>query len=96
MTFSRLFRLLDPQALGAVLLDWVRATLPAPTGQSVIAVDGKTLRRSLTGPPARRHYVVSAWATESGLALGQWVVPDHTMRSPPCQRSWRRWSCRAR
>ncbi|MCO5221856.1 MAG: ISAs1 family transposase [Thermomicrobiales bacterium] len=78
-TFSRLFRLLDPQALEAVLLDWVRATLPAPTGQSVIAVDGKTLRRShdrATGQTAL--HLISAWATESGLALGQWVVPDHT------------------
>lgn len=76
-TFSRLFRLLDPVALEMVLLDWVRSTLPTPTG--VIAVDGKTLRRShdrLTGQDA--VHLISAWATESGLALGQWVVPDHT------------------
>lgn len=76
-TFSRLFRLLDPVALETVLLDWVRSTLPAPTG--VIAVDGKTLRRShdrLTGQDA--VHLISAWATDAGLALGQWVVPDHT------------------
>lgn len=42
-TLSRLFRLLDPDALEAVLLCWVRSTLPDPSPDSVIAVDGKTL-----------------------------------------------------
>lgn len=76
-TFSRLFRLLDPVALETVLLDWVRASLPAPAG--VIAVDGKTLRRShdrVNGQAAL--HLITAWATETGIALGQWSVPDHT------------------
>jgi predicted transposase YbfD/YdcC len=78
-TFSRVFRLLDPQALELVLLDWVRATLPAPAPGAVIAVDGKTLRRShdrATG--ATTLHLISAWATEWGVSLGQWAVPDHT------------------
>jgi len=78
-TFSRLFRSLDPDALETVLLGWVRATLPEPAPGSVIAVDGKTLRRShdrSTGSPAL--HLISAWATEWGVSLGQWVVPGHT------------------
>lgn len=78
-TFSRLFRLLDPHALETVLLDWVRAVLPSPSDGSVIAVDGKTLRRSHDrGNGQAALHLISAWATESGLALGQWIVPDHT------------------
>lgn len=78
-TFSRLFRLLDPVRLEAVLLSWVRATLPDPAPGTVIAVDGKTLRRSHDrangGTPL---HLISAWATETGLTLGQWAVPNHT------------------
>lgn len=78
-TFSRVFRLLDPVALETVLLEWVRATLPPMTDGSVIAVDGKTLRRShdRTHGSAALH-LISAWATETGISLGQWNVPDHT------------------
>lgn len=78
-TFSRLFRLMNPVALESVLLDWVRTTLPAPAQESVIAVDGKTVRRShdrATGQAAL--HLITAWATESGLSLGQWRVPDHS------------------
>lgn len=78
-TFNRLFRVFDSTALEAVLLAWVRATLPAPVAGSVIAVDGKTLRRSHDRANGRHAlHLVSAWATETGMSLGQWVVPDHT------------------
>lgn len=78
-TFSRVFRLLDAGALETVLLDWVRSTLPPVVAGDVIAVDGKTLRRShdrANGGTAL--HLISAWATETGVSLGQWAVPDHT------------------
>lgn len=78
-TFTHLFGVLDTDALEAVLLDWVRTTVPEPAPGSVIAVDGKTLRRShdrSNGTEAL--HLISAWATEHGVSLGQWVVPDHT------------------
>jgi len=57
----------------------VRAALPPVSAGEVIAVDGKTLRRShdrSTGTEAL--HLISAWATGAGIALGQWTVPDHT------------------
>jgi len=45
-TVSRLFPILDPDALDAVLPGWVPAASSASAISSVIAVDGKTLRRS--------------------------------------------------
>ncbi len=79
-TFGRVFRLLDPEELRRCFLTWVRAVVAAPgeagepgsLGQQVVAVDGKTLRRShdrRTGKAAL--HLVSAWATESGLVVGQ-------------------------
>ena len=51
------------------------AVLGRRTGREVVAIDGKTARRS----GSRRHghgplHLVSAWASEQGLALGQRVV----------------------
>lgn len=78
-TFTRLFRTLDPEQLEPVLLSWVRVTLPEPSPGGVIAIDGKTLRRSHDringGTPL---HLISAWATESGMTLAQRAVPDHT------------------
>jgi len=79
-TFGRVFRVLDPDELRRCFLEWVRAVLDETDasekvgglGQQVVAVDGKTLRRShdrRSGKDAL--HLVSAWATESGLVVGQ-------------------------
>jgi predicted transposase YbfD/YdcC len=70
-TFERVFDRLDPLALQRCLLSWLAALCDAlPIGH--IAIDGKTARRS--GSPARgiqALHLVSAWATEHSLTLGQ-------------------------
>ena len=79
-TFGRVFRLLDPDELRRCFLAWVRAVVgepgddgaPGGLGRQVVAVDGKTLRRShdrSSGTDAL--HLVSAWATEHGLVVGQ-------------------------
>jgi predicted transposase YbfD/YdcC len=70
-TFERVFDRLDPLALQRCLLSWLTA---ASDGRRIghIAIDGKTARRS--GSPARgiqALHLVSAWATEHSLTLGQ-------------------------
>jgi predicted transposase YbfD/YdcC len=70
-TFERVFDRLDPLALQRCLLSWLAA---ACDGLRVghVAIDGKTARRS--GSPARgikALHLVSAWATEYSLTLGQ-------------------------
>jgi hypothetical protein len=44
-TFGRVFAALDPTAFEAAFLGWVRALAVSTAGQ-VVAIDGKTLRRS--------------------------------------------------
>ena len=70
-TFGRVFAALDPDQFSRCFLDWVRATVPHPDGQ-VIAVDGKTARRSHNrGAGKAALHMVSAWASDSGIVLGQ-------------------------
>jgi DDE_Tnp_1-associated/Transposase DDE domain len=69
-TFSRVFRLLDPDAFEASFGRFV-AAFAAPSNE-VVAVDGKTARRSFDRQVGRRPlHMVSAWACEQRLVLGQ-------------------------
>ena len=73
-TFGRVFSLIDPQAFGECFLRWSAALHEATKGE-VIALDGKTLRHSFdsaTGQSAL--HLVSAWASENGISLGQLKV----------------------
>jgi len=70
-TFGRVFALLDPRQLVEVLRQFVQAVTGSLQGEAV-AIDGKTLRRSgemATGKAAL--HLVSAWATQHGVVLGQ-------------------------
>ena len=69
-TFARGWSRIAPQALQACLMKWTQALCERSAGE-VIAIDGKTVRRSHD----RRHnrgplHWVRAWATAAGLALG--------------------------
>jgi DDE_Tnp_1-associated/Transposase DDE domain len=72
-TFSRVFRLLDPAQFRACLVAFMRQF--AEACQGVVAVDGKTLRRSFEqAADASPLHLVSAWACEQRLVLGQLAV----------------------
>lgn len=68
-TFGRLFSLIDPEEFEQAFRCWVAAILPALSPQ-VVALDGKTSRRSGKKNTAPLH-LVSAFAADSGLILGQ-------------------------
>ncbi len=70
-TFRRVFGLLDRKQFAECLFRWTQA-LHEATGGKVIAIDGKTLRRSFCKKSGLGSlHLVTAWATESGLTLGQ-------------------------
>jgi predicted transposase YbfD/YdcC len=73
-TFRRVFVLIDPDAFEACFTRWAQS-LAGEVEREVVAIDGKTLRRS----GCRRHdrgplHLVNAWASDRGLALGQRAV----------------------
>jgi predicted transposase YbfD/YdcC len=75
-TFNRLFARLSPEQLQQCFLSWVQAVYQITEGQ-VIAIDGKTLRGSCErGNQNSLIHMVSAWATENQLVLGQRKVDE--------------------
>lgn len=70
-TFGRVFALLAPEQFQACFLSWVQAVAQVTEGQ-VIALDGKTLRRSHDRRAGKAAiHMVSAWATQNRVVLGQ-------------------------
>lgn len=75
-TFNRVFQALDPKAFFECFLRWTEGLRSAFAGE-VVAVDGKALRRALDkGKAAALPYIVSAWAADNGLVLGQVKVDE--------------------
>lgn len=75
--FRRVLSLLQPAAFQACFATWLqslraRAAEAAGVGQPVLAVDGKTARRSHDrGKGLGALHCVSVWASDFGLSLGQ-------------------------
>lgn len=69
-TFGRLFGLIDPTEFESAFQRWVRSVLPALGQQNVVAIDGKTSRRSGKIDATALH-LVSAFAAGAGLVMGQ-------------------------
>ena len=75
-TFGRVFERLDPEEFQRGFLGWVEAVHEA-TERQVIAIDGKTLRRSYDRAKGKSAlHMVSAWATANHLPLGQVAVDE--------------------
>jgi predicted transposase YbfD/YdcC len=75
-TFARVLARLDPAAFEKCLLGWIQAVQEV-TESRLIAIDGKTLRGSYDRRDGKAAiHMVSAWATENKLSLGQVVVDE--------------------
>lgn len=73
-TFGRLFARLNPDAFSHAMQAWTQALNQATQGQ-VIAIDGKSVRRSFDTATGRGAlHLVNAWASQSRLVLGQCAV----------------------
>ena len=75
-TFSRVFAALDAEQFQDCFMQWIQAVDKVTEGQ-IIAADGKALRRSHDRNLGKKAlYMVSAWASGSGLVLGQTKVDE--------------------
>lgn len=73
-TFRRVLAALNPETLEDCLMGWLKGWKAYRRGGQV-AVDGKRLRRSFDRASGKAAiHMIGAWATESGLALGQLAV----------------------
>jgi len=67
-TFGEVFRILDAKMFENCFRQWIASLVGVAKG--VVAFDGKTVRGSKDGPNTALH-MVSAYATELGVSLGQ-------------------------
>ena len=74
-TFERVFAKLDPGAFSHAFGRWMAAACEA-TGLIPVAIDGKSARRARRDTATGCLTVVSAWAVENRLTLGQVAVAD--------------------
>lgn len=70
-TIGRVFSILDPEEFQRCFINWAE-TLREPVRAEIVSIDGKTLRRSFDKANGLLPFhIVSAWANENGLSLGQ-------------------------
>ncbi len=75
-TFARVFARLNPEQLQQCFLKWIESISQITLGE-IVAIDGKTLRHSYDRSNHKSAiHMVSAWATNNGLVLGQKKVDD--------------------
>jgi predicted transposase YbfD/YdcC len=74
-TFGRVFALIDPKQFEASFVQWVAGI--SKTVKGVVAIDGKTLRRSHDQVAGKKAlHLVSAWALENRLVLAQLATEE--------------------
>jgi len=74
--FNAVLGAIKPAEFEACLLSWITALHEITAGQ-IVAIDGKTLRRSFdTAHGKSAIHMVSAWATANHISLGQIVVDE--------------------
>ena len=70
-TFGEVFSRLDPEQFQSCFMDWTREVAQLAQGE-VVAIDGKTVRRSHDRHSERRAiHLVNAWASANTLTLWQ-------------------------
>ncbi len=77
-TIGRVLSLIKPEELQTALLEWInqlRSQYADQDGPVLVQIDGKTVRGSYTNSEkSDALHIVSAWASQHGLTLGQVAV----------------------
>ena len=75
-TFSRVFRLLDPDAFETAFASFMGAFARSNRLKGVVAIDGKAIKGAFAkGAKATPLHLVNVWAAEQRLALAQRLAP---------------------
>jgi predicted transposase YbfD/YdcC len=78
-TLTRVLSMMDAEQLSLCIVNMMREMLGVPG--DVIAIDGKTIR-STHSPAREKLHIVTAYATENGISLGQLAVNEKTNEIP--------------
>ena len=69
-TINRVFSTIDSTQFETCFIQWINTITDLSKGQ-IIAIDGKTIRGAKSQGKKSPIHIVSAWACESNLVLGQ-------------------------
>ena len=73
-TIQRVWSMIEPTEFEKCFCAWIEAACQKTKGE-IVSIDGKTLRRS-GGNEQKPIHMVSAWASEQQLVLGQVAVEE--------------------
>ena len=74
-TFNRVFSSIDSEQFEACFVDWVGRLVNLTDGE-IIPIDGKTIRGAKANGKKSPFHMVSAWATNNNLVLGQVKISE--------------------
>ena len=69
-TFNRVFSAINPKQFESCFINWVQE-LANLNDKEVVAIDGKTIRGAKSKGKKSPYHIVSAWASEQNIVLGQ-------------------------
>lgn len=75
-SFERVFALLDPMQFEQAFRTWVDGLIPALGKDQVVVIDGKSSRRTTSKAAAAQLHLISAFAANVGVVLGQTAIPE--------------------
>jgi len=74
-TFNRVFAIIDPEEFEQSFMKWVSSIVTIKNGE-LVSLDGKTIRGAKSKGKKSPFHVVSAWAHESNMVLGQLMTDE--------------------
>lgn len=79
-TFERIFAIIKPDQLEKCFMHWAKSICAIPENE-IVSVDGKTIRGSRDDNYSVIH-MISAWASNTGIVLGQQRVDEKSNEIP--------------
>jgi predicted transposase YbfD/YdcC len=74
-TFNRVFSAIDSEQFETCFIEWINSLAKITPGE-VVAIDGKTIRGAKANGKKSPVHMVSAWASNNNLVLGQIKVNE--------------------
>jgi len=74
-TFNRVFAAINPEEFEQSFMNWVASIVKIQNGE-LVSLDGKTIRGAKSKGKKSPFHVVSAWAHQSNMVLGQLMTDE--------------------
>jgi len=74
-TFNRVFSAINSEEFELSFIEWVRSLIKVKKGE-LVSIDGKTIRGAKSKGKKSPFHVISAWASENNMVLGQFMTDE--------------------